>query len=132
MFIFFTMLVLGLLLGFIGAGGSGPIIAILTVAFGVPVHTALGTSLLAMVFTSLSATISHIREGNVNVKIGFVTGMFGAIGAFIGSQIASLIPDQALSLMTASILLISAILLWLRIIMLPQFFTSIKKRKNLV
>lgn len=48
-----TMFLMGILLGFIGAGGSGFIIAILTVLYGVPIHTALGTSLAAMVFTTL-------------------------------------------------------------------------------
>lgn len=77
-----TMLVIGLLLGFVGAGGSGFIIAILTEVFGIPIHTALGTSLAAMVFTSLSGTLSHLRERNTMVKIGLATGLFGAVGAF--------------------------------------------------
>lgn len=124
MFILLAMFILGLLLGFIGAGGSGFIIAILTVVFGVPIHTALGTSLAAMVFTSLSATYSHVREGNVIVKVGLVTGLFGATGAFIGSQIAHLIPGHELAWMTAGILFVSALLLWLRIYVAPQLFTA--------
>ncbi len=39
------MLVLGIILGFVGAGGAGVIIAVLTV-FNVPIHYAIGTSLL--------------------------------------------------------------------------------------
>lgn len=130
MLIIFVMAALGLLLGFIGAGGSGPIIAILIAFFNIPVHTALGTALLAMVFTSLSATISHIRENNVDINIGLVTGGFGAVGAFIGSIIADLIPEQILSLMTASIFILATLLLWLRIVMFPQAFAPRKQAKE--
>lgn len=110
-----TMLVIGLLLGFVGAGGSGFIIAILTEVFGIPIHTALGTSLAAMVFTSLSGTLSHLRERNTMVNIGLATGLFGAVGAFFGSRLASFIPESELKFFTAGMLIVSAILLWIRV-----------------
>ncbi|MFC7392289.1 sulfite exporter TauE/SafE family protein [Scopulibacillus cellulosilyticus] len=112
-----TMLIMGLILGFVGAGGSGTIIAILNVFFGIPIHTALGTSLAAMVFTTLSGAYSHYREGNVVIKTGVVVGLFGAAGSFIGSQIAQLIPGHDLKWMTASMLFLSAILLGFKIFM---------------
>ncbi len=115
MFIFVTMLVMGLLLGFIGAGGSGFIIAMLASVFGIPVHTALGTSLAAMVFTSLSGTYSHFKENNVLMRVGLATGLFGAAGAFVGSRIANLVPGSKLESLTAFMLFFSAGLLWLRL-----------------
>ena len=45
--IIITMLVMGILLGFVGAGGAGFIIAILTLVFHIPIHVALATSLTA-------------------------------------------------------------------------------------
>ena len=36
--IIITMLVMGILLGFVGAGGAGFIIAILTLVFHIPIH----------------------------------------------------------------------------------------------
>lgn len=38
--LFLSMLVLGLLIGFVGAGGAGLTITLLTVGFDVPIHTA--------------------------------------------------------------------------------------------
>ena len=38
--IFFSMLILGALIGFVGAGGAGVVITLLTVGFDVPIHTA--------------------------------------------------------------------------------------------
>lgn len=110
-----TMFAMGLLLGFIGAGGSGFIIAILTVLFNIPIHTALGTSLTAMAFTSLSGAYSHFREGNTAVGVGLVVGIFGAIGSYIGSKIATVIPAGDLHWLTAGMLFLSSILLLVRL-----------------
>ncbi|MFB5189292.1 sulfite exporter TauE/SafE family protein [Alicyclobacillus fastidiosus] len=109
-----TMLVVGLILGFVGAGGSGVIIALLTTVFGVSIHTALGTSLLAMVLTTISGAVSHFREGNVVTKTGAAIGGFGAIGAFAGSHIAHQISAHDLTWLTACMLFLSALLLWMR------------------
>lgn len=110
-----TMFVLGVLLGFVGAGGSGFIIAILTVLFGVPIHTALGTSLAAMVFTSMSGAYSHFRQGNISIKNGVFVGGFGAIASYFGSKLASLIPVNSMHWLTAGMLFLSALLLIVRL-----------------
>lgn len=119
-----VMFVIGLLLGFVGAGGAGTVIAILTVVFGIPIHTALATSLGAMVFTTMSGAYSHFREGNVAIKSGLAIGIFGAMGAFIGSKIAVLLPANNLKWLTASMLLLSAVILYLRIFSHFKFFSS--------
>ena len=115
MIITFTMFLMGILLGFIGAGGSGFIIALLTVGFGVPIHTALGTSLAAMVFTTSSGAYSHYRQGNIEVKTGITVGAFGAIMSYVGSKIAVWIPVHSLHFLTAGMLLLSAIMLMIRL-----------------
>ncbi|WP_438824042.1 sulfite exporter TauE/SafE family protein [Bacillus sp. JJ1773] len=114
------MLILGILLGFIGAGGAGFIIAILTLMFHIPIHTALGTSLAAMAFTCLSGVVSHYREGNIVLKAGIVVGAFGAIGAFFGSMIAAIIPTAQLHWFTGGILIFCSILLVFRLFLLKQ------------
>ena len=86
MLIFFTMFLTGLVVGFAGVGGSGIVIAILSVVFKVPIHTALGTSLGAMGFTTLAGSYSHFRERNVAVRCGLAVGIFGAVGAYMGSR----------------------------------------------
>lgn len=113
--VFLIMFAMGLLLGFVGAGGAGFIIAILTTIFHVPIHIALGTSLSAMVFTSSSGAYSHFRENNVVLRIGVATGLFGGIGAFLGAHMAQLVPADGLKWLTACALFVSAVLLWLRI-----------------
>ncbi|WP_106765888.1 sulfite exporter TauE/SafE family protein [Paenibacillus faecalis] len=114
MMIFFTMLVMGIILGFVGAGGSGFIIALLVTIFNIPVHTALGTSIAAMVFTMISGSISHMREKNTVPSAGLAVGLFGAAGAYAGSFVARLIPEERLVWCTASMLFLSGILIWAR------------------
>ncbi|PEC23121.1 sulfite exporter TauE/SafE family protein [Bacillus cereus] len=117
MAIIITMLVMGVLLGFVGAGGAGFIIAILTVLFHIPIHVALATSLTAMAFTTLSGVISHYREGNVVLTIGGIVGGCGAIGSYIGSKFGSLIPAHLLHWFTAGMLFLSAIFMFIKLIM---------------
>jgi uncharacterized membrane protein YfcA len=66
--ILFTMFLMGIVLGFTGTGGSGFIIALLVVVYRIPIHTALGVSLASMIFSTLTGSISHIREGNVHTR----------------------------------------------------------------
>ena len=107
--IIITMLVMGILLGFVGAGGAGFIIAILTLVFHIPIHVALATSLTAMAFTTLSGVVSHYREGKCTYYRRDCWG-FGAIGSYIGSKFGSLIPAHLLHWFTAGMLFLSAIL----------------------
>ncbi len=115
MLIFFAMLVLGAIVGFVGAGGAGVTIALLTAFFGVPVHTALGTSLAGMMFTTLSGSFSHFREGNVLWKLGAPIGLFGALGALAGASFSSGVDGETLRPLTGAILLLSSFLFYLKI-----------------
>ena len=108
MLIFLAMLLLGGIVGFVGAGGAGVTIALLTAFFGVPVHTALGTSLAGMMFTTLSGSVSHFREGNVLLRLGASIGLFGAVGAFAGASFSSGLDGDTLRPFTGVVLLLSS------------------------
>ncbi|WP_168123210.1 sulfite exporter TauE/SafE family protein [Paenibacillus sp. HB172176] len=111
------MFAIGLLLGFVGAGGSGFIIAILTTVFGYGIHVVLGTALLAMLLSSISGAVSHYREGNVQRGAGLAAGIAGGAGAWTGSLISVHVPEGNLSWLTATMLILSGLALWLRMSM---------------
>ena len=111
--IFAAMIFLGALLGFAGAGGAGLTITLLTVGFGVPIHTALGVSLAAMCFTMLSGAVSHFREGDVTLKIGVPIGILGMLGAACGAQVSNALPSDILAYATAGMLLFSSGLVYI-------------------
>lgn len=80
-----SMILLGTVIGFVGAGGAGVTIALLHMGFGVPMHTALAVALASMTFTMLSGALSHFREHEVVVKTSTVIGGSGVIGALAGA-----------------------------------------------
>lgn len=104
----------GVVIGFIGAGGAGVMVSILTLVFDLPIHTAVGTALGAMVFTTVSGSISHFREGNVVVKPGVILGLGGVAGAILGADLSQHIPEDALQLAAGCALMFLAFLVWLR------------------
>ena len=113
--LFFSMLLLGVVIGFVGAGGAGVTITLLTVGFHVPIHTALAVALASMVFTMLSGTISHFRQKEVIVKTGAIIGLGGVSGAFTGANVSNLMPADFLSAITGLMLFSSAIILYIKL-----------------
>jgi uncharacterized membrane protein YfcA len=105
---------IGLLIGFVGAGGAGVAVAILTTAFDLPAHTAIGTAIVAMFFVTVSGAISHLREGNVAQRLGLVVGLSGALGAVLGADTSQAVDDQTLALAAGFALWGLAGLMWLR------------------
>lgn len=86
----------GLAVGFVGVGGAGVAVALLTSVFGLPAHTAIGTAIAAMLFVTISGAISHYRQGNVAHRLGLVIGSAGAAGAVIGADWSQSVPDEVL------------------------------------
>lgn len=105
---------LGTLFGFIGAGGLGFVIAVLIRFFDIPVHTALGTSMAVMAITVISGTVSHFREGNVEIREGLSIGIFGAIGSFLGTHGAQIISADSLTYFTGGLLYFAAFTMWMK------------------
>jgi uncharacterized membrane protein YfcA len=108
------MFAVGILIGFIGAGGAGVMVTILTLVFDLPIHTAVGTALAAMLFTTISGSISHYREGNVVIGPGIVIGVGGMTGAVLGANLSQSIPEHILQPMAGAALWFLAFLVWLR------------------
>ena len=105
---------IGLLIGFIGAGGAGIAVAILTTIFSLPVHTAIGTAIAAMFFVTISGAISHFHEGNVAQRLGLVIGLSGAAGAVLGADSSQSVSEQTLGVAAGLALWALTALVWLR------------------
>ncbi len=108
------MFSVGVLIGFIGAGGAGVMVSILTLVFGLPIHQAVGTALAAMLFTTISGSISHYREGNVVIIPGVVIGAGGMTGAVVGANLSQSIPEHILQPAAGAALWFLAFLVWMR------------------
>ncbi|MBA2277190.1 MAG: sulfite exporter TauE/SafE family protein [Chloroflexia bacterium] len=111
-----TMLVVffavGILLGFIGAGGAGVSVALLTAVFGLEIHEAVGTALAAMCFVTVAGALSHHREGNLVPRVGVIVGLAGMVGAVYGANVGQSIPPRTLELAAGITLWVMAALVW--------------------
>lgn len=78
----------GLASGFLGIGGGLIVVPILTAFVGLPMHIAVATSMLTMIFTSISGVSTHIMLGNVRIEyaVPLVVGIL--VGAQLGARIA--------------------------------------------
>ena len=105
---------IGIAVGFIGVGGAGIAVALLTSVFGLPAHTAIGTAIAAMLFVTMSGAISHFREGNVSHRLGLVIGSAGAAGAVFGAAMSQGVSDQVLKVASGLALWCLAVLVFFR------------------
>jgi uncharacterized membrane protein YfcA len=90
-----------------GIGGGGMSVPLLYIAFGLPIVGATSTSLLIIAPTAISGSIKHIRQKTVSMKTGLLIGGFGAVASVGGSLIAGIVPPQAVSVLTAAVILFS-------------------------
>jgi uncharacterized membrane protein YfcA len=86
----------GLVVSTLGGGGGGFYVPVLILVFGVPIQTAVATSLASVLPTTAAGAFSHYREGNVDIRTGLILGIGGVIGTLIGAYIANLIPPSLL------------------------------------
>lgn len=102
-------LLIGLLLGLLGGGGSILTVPVLVYLAGLEPKTAIATSLVVVGTTSLIAVISHARGVRVCWKTGFVFGLAGMAGAYGGGRLAAFVPGHILLLLFAAVMLGTAV-----------------------
>ena len=106
----------GLLSGTIGVGGGIVFVPFMTVGYGLAQTIAQGTSLVAIIPTSIVGGITHIREGNV-VRDGAIwMGAGGVGGAILGALVAVHVPGAVLARVFAVVLILNAAVLLRRAI----------------
>lgn len=87
----------GLIAGLAGVGGGLVIVPASVFFLGLTQHEAQGTSLIAIVFTAISATLVNLRNGRIQLRDGLTLGAGGAIGSLIGSRSALALSSRSLS-----------------------------------
>ena len=83
-------IVIGLICGFVGAGGGMMLLLILTSVLGYELKTAVGTSVFIMTFTALTGGVSHFVIGGIpNLEILFLCMLFTLVGARVSARFAN-------------------------------------------
>ncbi|MFD5463869.1 sulfite exporter TauE/SafE family protein [Kitasatospora sp. NPDC127059] len=101
-------LLIGVLLGILGGGGSMLTVPILVYLAGQDTKQAITTSLFVVGVTSIAGLISHARVGRVRWRTGTLFGLAGMVGAYAGGRAAAYIPDTVLLIAFALMMLATA------------------------
>ncbi|HTW47408.1 MAG TPA: sulfite exporter TauE/SafE family protein [Acidobacteriaceae bacterium] len=103
-----TSLVAGLLGALSGLGGGVVIVPLLTIAFHVDIHYAIGASLVSVIATSSGAAAAYVREGFSNIRVGMFLEIATTLGALVGAWLTTRVPTQAIGVIFGVVLLYSA------------------------
>jgi len=93
----------------LGLGGGVLLVPVLTLFFKVPIHTAIGTSLLCVIATSSTAATNYVQNKLADVRLGMTLELATTTGAICGGIIAGLVNWNILSVIFSFLLLYSAL-----------------------
>ena len=91
----FVGLFIGMMSGFFGIGGGMILVPILLV-LGFDIKTAIGISIMQMVFSSIFGSYLNYKKGSLKIDEGLYVGLGGFLGGFLGGYITKYIPDTVL------------------------------------
>ncbi|AZB27214.1 MULTISPECIES: sulfite exporter TauE/SafE family protein [Chryseobacterium] len=100
----------GLLGSLTGLGGGVIIIPLLTLGFGVPMHYAIGASLISVIGTSSGAAVAFVKEGFTNMRVGMFLEIATTAGAIVGALVSGMLNPNTIGIIFASILLLTVAL----------------------
>src|SRR6266581_3721163 len=106
--IFAGSVVAGVIGSLIGLGGGVLIVPLLTLAFGLPIYFAIGTSIISVIATSSGAAVAYVRDHLTNLRIGMFLEIATTTGAITGAFLAGLLAPKLLFVLFGVILLLSA------------------------
>lgn len=101
--------VIGIASGLLGIGGGTVMVPIFRLAFGMSATVSTATSLFAIIPTSISGAVSHVKGKTCIPALGIAAGLGGALMSPVGVWLAQLSPDWLVMLAAALIIGYSAI-----------------------
>src|SRR5215469_15043362 len=81
----------GLVGSLVGLGGGVFVVPLLTLAFGLPIHEAIGASIISVIATSSGAAAAYVRDHITNLRVGMFLEVATTAGAVCGAFVAGLI-----------------------------------------
>lgn len=89
-------LVVGLVTGLVGAGGGFLVVPALALLGGLPMHRAIGTSLLVISMKSFAGFAGHATHVEVDYALAAVVSGAAVAGSFVGAALSRRIPPDRL------------------------------------
>lgn len=106
-------MLVGLICGFVGAGGGMMMLLILVSVLGYELKTAVGTSVFIMTFTALTGAVSHfaIDKSLPDIPILLMCIVFTLIGAVFSAKFANVSSAKTLNRVTGIVLAILGVVM---------------------
>jgi uncharacterized protein len=98
----------GVISGLLGVGGGILFVPALTLMVSLSQVKAEATSLLAIIPVALVGALRQFRYGNVKVRDGAIVGALSALGVLAGVALANVLPERALRLGFAGLMVVVA------------------------
>jgi uncharacterized membrane protein YfcA len=115
LFIFGGAVLAGVVGSLVGMGGGVLLVPMLTLAFGLPIQYAIGTSIVAVIATSSGSAAAYVRDHLTNMRVGLFLEMATTIGAISGAFLAVFLVPNLLFVIFGVVLLIAAVPLVIKI-----------------
>jgi uncharacterized protein len=109
LFIFGGAVLAGVVGSLVGLGGGVLLVPMLTLAFGLPIQYAIGTSIVAVIATSSGSAAAYVRDHLTNMRVGLFLEMATTIGAITGAFLAVFLVPNLLFVIFGVVLLIAAV-----------------------
>ena len=100
----------GLLGSLTGLGGGVIVIPLLTLAFRIDFHYAIGAALVASIATSSGSASAYVKEGMTNIRLGMFLEIATSVGAVLGAVIALWMPTNAIAVIFGVVLFFTAVM----------------------
>lgn len=113
-------LVMGVASGLFGIGGGVLMVPVLVGLFGIGDLVAKGTSLVAMIPTSITGSIQNIRARLVRPLDGLVVGLAATSASFGGAALAFILPPRLSTILFGALVIVVAVQLAVRAIRLRR------------
>src|SRR5271165_1428152 len=97
-----------------GTGGGIILTPMLALYFGLPIHQAIGTSLIAVITTSVASSSVHLQRHTADIRLGMTLELATALGAAVTAYLVGYFNRSALEGLFAAFLLYSSVTILLR------------------
>lgn len=96
----------GAVTGLVGAGGGFLVVPALVILGGLPMHKAIGTSLLVIAMKSTAGVAGHLTHVDIDWMLTGTVAAFAVVGSIVGARYSSKIPANTLRIVFAWFVLI--------------------------
>lgn len=96
---------IGIIAAMTGIGGGAFIVSLLVLAYAFAPANAVGTSLTAIIFTAVAATLNYWRQKRIYYRTGLVLAVTTVPGASLGAYLTTILPQKWLGIILGLMLI---------------------------